>query len=208
MRIVITGASGFLGHLLADALLATRTFLAALIGRLVLADLPVALSSPRRCVQALLTLALAERGTGPGRLPWTSRLTTPVVFALAHLLLAAGLTGYAPARTLPGLRASAAVWSLGDLLVMGRAYGLVTDLAPPGGRGRHLAVFGTSWGVAATLAPLLGTQLLARAGTTTLWSAVAALCLLLAVFHLRVTPKSPSLCNAAEAVRRRVSGAA
>ncbi|MEU8031286.1 MFS transporter [Streptomyces sp. NPDC049099] len=137
------------------------------------------------------------------RLSWANRLTTPVALALAHVLLAAGLTGYALARTLPGLLVSAAVGSLGDLLVMGRVYALVTDLAPPGGSGRYLAVFGTSWGVAATLAPVLGTQLLDRAGTATLWSTMAALCLLLAALHLRVTPQSPALLNVAEAVSRR-----
>ncbi|MFE2247283.1 MFS transporter [Streptomyces lavendulae] len=124
------------------------------------------------------------------RLPCATRLTTPVALALAHLLLAAGLTGYALTRTLPALLASAAVKSLGDLLVMGRIYALVTDLAPAGASGRYLAVFGTSWGIAATLAPLIGTQLLAHAGTTALWSAMAAFCLLLAALHLRVTPDS------------------
>jgi MFS family permease len=125
------------------------------------------------------------------RLSWTSRLATPAALALAHLLLAAGLTGYALARTLPALLASAVVWSLGDLLVMGRVYALVTDVAPPGGSSRYLAVFGTSWGVAATLAPVLGTQLLAHAGTTALWSTMSGLCLLLAALHLRVTPDAP-----------------
>ncbi|MFJ9822796.1 MFS transporter [Streptomyces sp. NPDC101160] len=142
------------------------------------------------------------------RLPWTSRLTTPAALALAHLLLAAGLTGYALARTLPALLTAAAVWSLGDLLVMGRIYALVTDLAPPGATGRYLAVFGTSWGVAATLAPILGTQLLARTGTTTLWSTMAALCLLLAALHLRVTPQPPRLLNATEATRSPAAGTA
>lgn len=120
------------------------------------------------------------------------RLTTPVALAVAHLLLAAGLTGYALARTLPALLASAVVWGLGDLVIMGRVYALVTDLAPPGATGRYLSVFGTSWGVAATLAPVLGTQLIARAGSTTLWSTMAALCLLLAALHLRVGPRPRS----------------
>ncbi|WP_330461055.1 MFS transporter [Streptomyces sp. NBC_00820] len=155
------------------------------------------------------------------RLPWVARLTRSVALALAHLLLAAGLTGYALARDLPALLVSTAVWSLGDLLVMGRVYALVTDLAPSGGSGRYLAVFGTSWGIAATLAPVLGTQLLARAGTTTLWSTMAALCLLFAALHLRATPPSPrlgrrldlrlgfrlGLRNAAKSVRRRAPDA-
>ncbi|MFB7673086.1 MFS transporter [Kitasatospora purpeofusca] len=116
---------------------------------------------------------------------------TPPALALAHPLFAAGLIGLALTCTLPALIASVAVKSLGNLLVMGRIYALVTDLAPPGASGRYLAVFGTSWGVAGTLAPVLGTQLLAHAGTTALWSAMAAFCALLAAPHLRVTPEAP-----------------
>ncbi|MFI1585466.1 MFS transporter [Embleya sp. NPDC020630] len=137
------------------------------------------------------------------RLPWTARLTTPAALALAHALLAAGLTGYALAHTLPALLVAAAVGSLGDLLIMGRVYALVTDLAPPTGSGRYLAVFGTSWGIAATLAPICGTQLLARTGTTTLWSTMAVLCLLLAATHLRTTPQLPARHNPSAPTRPR-----
>ncbi|MFD4859756.1 MFS transporter [Streptomyces atratus] len=194
------------------ALLATGTAY-ALINQQTVMTLPLALARqglPAAYAGLLFTAAAATTVLAQPlvRLPWATRLTTPGALALAHLLLAAGLTGYALARTLPALLASAAMWSLGDLLVMGRIYALVTDLAPPGGSGRYLAVFGTSWGIAATLAPVLGTQLLARAGTTTLWSTMAALCLLLAALHLRVTPESPGLDNVAEAVRRRVPDAA
>ncbi|GCE02540.1 MFS transporter [Embleya hyalina] len=137
------------------------------------------------------------------RLSWTTRLTTPAALALAHVLLAAGLIGFAVAHTLPALLVSAAVGSVGDLLIMGRVYALVTDLAPPTGSGRYLAVFGTSWGIAATLAPVCGTQLLARTGTTTLWSTMAALCLLLAAAHLRTTPRPSALHNPPKPTRRR-----
>lgn len=137
------------------------------------------------------------------RLPRTARLTTPAALALAHVLLAVGLIGFALARTLPALLVAATVGSLGDLLIMGRVYALVTDLAPPTGSGRYLAVFGTSWGIAATLAPICGTQLLARTGTTTLWSTMAALCLLLAATHLRTTPKPPARHNFSAPTRPR-----
>ncbi|MER6736852.1 MFS transporter [Streptomyces puniciscabiei] len=179
----------------------------ALINQQTVMTLPLALARrglPAADAGLLFTAAAATTVLAQPlvRLSWVSRLTTPVALALAHLLLAAGLTGYALAHTLPALLVSAAVGSLGDLLVMGRVYALVTDLAPPGGSGRYLAVFGTSWGVAATLAPVLGTQLLAHAGTTTLWSTMAALCLLLAALHLRVTPDTPRLRNLPKALRR------
>ncbi|GAB2713554.1 MFS transporter [Kitasatospora kifunensis] len=167
----------------------------ALISQQTVITLPLALTRqnlPAADAGLLFTAAAATTVLAQPliRLPWVTRLSTPVALALAHLLLAAGLTGYALSRTLPALLASAAVESLGDLLVIGRVYALVTDLAPPGASGRYLAVFGTSWGIAATLAPVLGTQLLAHAGTTALWSAMAAFCLLLAALHLRVTPES------------------
>ncbi|MEU6663100.1 MFS transporter [Streptomyces sp. NPDC046821] len=185
----------------------------ALINQQTVMTLPLALTQqgrPAADAGLLFTAAAATTVLAQPliRLPWTSRLTTPVALALAHLLLAAGLVAYALAHTLPALLASAAVWSLGDLLVIGRVYALVTDLAPTGGSGRYLAVFGTSWGVAATLAPVLGTQLLARAGTTTLWSTMAALCLLLALLHLRVTPQSPGGREVARAARLHTPDAA
>ncbi|SEO57067.1 MFS transporter [Actinacidiphila rubida] len=166
----------------------------ALINQQTVIALPLALARrglPGADAGLLFTAAAATTVLAQplARLAWTSRLTTPVALAFAHLLLAAGLVGYALARTLPALLASAAVWSLGDLLIMGRVYALVTDLAPRGGSGRYLAVFGTSWGIAATLAPILGTQLLAHAGTTALWSVMACLCVLLAALHLRLTPR-------------------
>ncbi|MFD9593979.1 MFS transporter [Kitasatospora sp. NPDC059973] len=175
----------------------------ALVNQQTVVTLPLALARqglPAADAGLLFTAAAATTVLAQPliRLPFTTRLTTPVTLALAHLLLAAGLTGFALTRTLPALLAFAAVKSLGDLLVMGRVYALVTDLAPPGASGRYLAVFGTSWGIAATLAPLLGTQLLAHVGTTALWSAMAACCLLLAALHLRVTPESARSARSAQ----------
>ncbi len=40
----------------------------------------------------------------------------------------------------------------------------MSAIAPETGRGAYLAAYGTSWGIAAVVAPLLGTQLLAATG--------------------------------------------
>ncbi|MDH6135738.1 MFS family permease [Kitasatospora sp. MAA4] len=115
------------------------------------------------------------------RLERLAALSAPAALGLGYTLLAAGVAGYAVAHTLTAAAATTIVWSLGDLLIMGRAYALVADLAPPGGTGRYLAVYGVSWGIAAVAAPILGTQLLQYWGPTLLWSATAAACLALAV---------------------------
>ncbi len=117
------------------------------------------------------------------RLRRVSTVSAPTAFATGYLLLAAGLAGGATADTLGALLVCAVGWSLGDLLLVGRSYAVVANLAPPGATGRYLAVFGTSWGVAGVAAPLTGTQLLERAGTTWFWTSMAAACLVLAVVH-------------------------
>ncbi|GHB63018.1 MFS transporter [Streptomyces cirratus] len=118
------------------------------------------------------------------RLRRLAALPASAALALGYTLMAAGLAGYAVAHTLPALLAATAVWSLGDVLILGRAFSVVADLAPPGGTDRYLAVYGISWGIATTAAPVTATQLLARAGVTALWAGTAGLCLALAAAQL------------------------
>lgn len=110
-------------------------------------------------------------------------LSAPAAFAAGYLLLALGLGGYALADHLGAYLATTVVWSVGDLLLVGRVYAVVAGLAPPGGKGRYLAVYGTSWGIGGIAAPLMGTQLIEHAGPGGLWSVMALACLLLAVIQ-------------------------
>ncbi|GGP05312.1 MFS transporter [Nonomuraea glycinis] len=106
--------------------------------------------------------------------------------AAGAAFMAAGLAGYALAPVLPALAVATVVWSVGDLLIMGRAYAVVAGIAPPDARGRYLAVFGTSWGFATVAAPLAGTQLLERLGAQGLWACLAGACLVLAAASVSV----------------------
>ncbi|MEU4954196.1 MFS transporter [Streptomyces lavendulae] len=114
------------------------------------------------------------------RLRRLAALPDPAAMALGYALLAAGLAGYAAARTLPAFLAATAVLSVGEVLVLGRVLGVVAGLAPPGGTDRYLAAYGISWGVATVAAPVTATQLLERAGAGALWAGTAVLCLVLA----------------------------
>jgi hypothetical protein len=99
---------------------------------------------------------------------------------MGYTLLAVGLAGYGVLHSLGAHVASTVVWSLGDLMLMGRAFAMVADLAPTGATGRYMAVYGTSWGIAGVTAPLIGTQLLEHAGATALWLILSGACLTLA----------------------------
>jgi MFS family permease len=131
----------------------------------------------------LFTASALTICAGQPLLSWSrlATLSAPIAFVAGYLLLASGLGGYALAHDLAGYLAATVVWSVGDLLLVGRVYAVVARLAPAGAKGRYLAVNGTSWGIAGVATPVVGTQLLEHAGPTGLWGAMALVCLLLAV---------------------------
>ena len=65
--------------------------------------------------------------------------------------------------------ASVMLWTLGEILQAGLLVATVSDLAPVHLRGRYMGAFGFSFGVAAALAPILGSQVLDHGGETALW---------------------------------------
>jgi len=115
--------------------------------------------------------------------------------AAGYLVLGAGQLAIGFCTTLPAFAAATVVCGLGDLILLGRAYSIVAALAPAGASGRYLATYGTSWGIAAVAAPIIGTQLLAYGGPALVWSTCAGACLLLAavqpVLRRRLTMTVP-----------------
>ncbi|HET7432308.1 MAG TPA: MFS transporter [Nocardioides sp.] len=113
---------------------------------------------------------------------------TLLAVGLALAALAAGASALTPDAALPGAAylLPVVVWSLGDVVLLGEPFAVVAGLAPDAERGRYLAAYGVSWGVATTLAPVLAAGLLARGGPTLLWGACAAVAGVLAVTLSRV----------------------
>jgi MFS family permease len=147
-------------------------------------------------VSATLGLTLDQRGIPPtrvGLLFALSALTVVVgqpllrrgplarldawrAMAVGYALLGAGLLANGFASTLPQFAAATVLWSLGDLILLGRAYSLVADIAPEQSRARYFSVYGLCWGAAAVIGPFAGTQLLAHAGPGGLWTGCAIAC--------------------------------
>ena len=115
--------------------------------------------------------------------PWLRRLDDLSAMAVGFVVLATGLALTGVATTLVAYVVAAVVWSVGDLVLMGRAFTLVSAIAPEHGRGAYLAAYGTSWGIAAIVAPLVGTLLLDRTGPAVTWACLAVVCLLLAASY-------------------------
>ncbi|MGZ0151764.1 MFS transporter [Kribbella sp. WER1] len=103
--------------------------------------------------------------------------------AIGYVLLATGLLTSAFAHSLLIFVLAAVLWSLGDLFLLTRYLTQASGLAPDNARGRYLAIFGLSWGIATTVAPLTVTQLLKTSGPTGLWLTSAAVAGALAVLQ-------------------------
>ena len=103
--------------------------------------------------------------------------------AIGYALLATGLIVSAFAHTLLVFLLAAVLWSLGDLFLLTRYLTQASGLAPAAARGRYLAIFGLSWGIATTIAPLTVTQLLKTSGPTGLWLTSAAVAAVLAALQ-------------------------
>jgi MFS family permease len=92
----------------------------------------------------------------PFAIRWLGRFGRLSVLAAGFALIGVGfgLTGFAHSAW--GYAVTVVVWTLGEIATAGVAGSLVADLAPPEARGRYAAVWGSSFGVATLIAPLLG----------------------------------------------------
>lgn len=119
--------------------------------------------------------------------PALARHDTGRLLAAAALLIGAGygvnaLAGWLP--PLPVFAAGVALWTVGEVVGFPAAAAVVASLSPPALRGRYQGAFSMSWGVAFTIAPVLGGEVLTRAGARTLWVACLAIGVAVAAGHI------------------------
>ncbi len=148
-------------------------------------DLPTSGTGFILAVSAV-TLILAQR------LLRVQNLDDFTSLSIGYALLAIGLIVSAFAQTLAVYLLATVLWSLGELFLLTRYLTLASGLAPDHARGRYLAVFGLSWGIATAIAPLTVTWLLESFGPEGLWLSGAAVAVVLAAsqpwFRKRLAP--------------------
>jgi MFS family permease len=163
----------------------------------------VARGLPAADVGLLLAVAAATVAFGQPLLTAgpVARLDDFAAMAVGYLLLGAGLVSVGLVHDLVPLAAATVLWSLGDLVLIGRATAVVAGIAPAGARGGYLATYGLGWGVAAIVGPLVGTRLLAAGGPVLLWSVLGVVCLGLAAVQPVVRRELSGRTPPANAVR-------
>src|SRR5205823_5537384 len=107
--------------------------------------------------------------------PWVSRALAGFprhrVLAAAAALVGIGFALTAAVQGIPGYVVSISVWSLGEIAMAGIAPAAVADTAPPALRGAYQGLLQVGGGAAALLAPILGSLVMGRPGSATLWIA-------------------------------------
>ena len=106
----------------------------------------------------------------PITIRWLAKQRLVVVFAGGSVLLGLGFFLTLFARSVPAYAITVLVWTLGEIAFNAVGPALVADLAPVHLRGRYNGVFGTSFGAAALVAPIVGTLMLQHLGEGWLWS--------------------------------------
>lgn len=105
----------------------------------------------------------------PVTIRWLAKQRPVLVFSGGAVLLGLGFFLTLFARSVPEYAATVLVWTLGEIAFNAVGPALVADLAPVHLRGRYNGVFGTSFGAAALIAPILGTLALQHLGEGWLW---------------------------------------
>jgi MFS family permease len=111
------------------------------------------------------------------------------VLAVSMLLVGLGFGLGAFVHEWWGYALSVVVWTLGEIGYATMIGAVLADLAPIDLRGGYMGLAGAlSWGLGSAIGPLLGTNLLEVAGRTAVWSACAALGVVLCAAQLALAP--------------------
>ena len=106
------------------------------------------------------------------------------VMAASALLVAVGFGANAVAHGAIFYAGAIAIWTLGEIAQAPVGPSIVADLAPAARRGSYQGFYLMAWGAASSLAPLMGSAILGRWGSSVLWVGCFALVGLCAVGHL------------------------
>jgi MFS family permease len=121
----------------------------------------------------------------------TRRLTNhdrPRVLALAAIGMGLGFSLHGVSGWLVMHAVAIAVWTMAEICLTPTSSAVVATLAPAHARGRYQGVYTMSWGLAMTLAPIAGPEVMARFGAPVLWGGCLVLGGLVALGYLAWGP--------------------
>jgi MFS family permease len=94
---------------------------------------------------------------------WTQRFRRFRMIALGNLLIGLGFGSLLIASSVPGFVVFILIWTLGEMIESPLASAVAADRAPLHARGRYQSAYGSMFGLAWMLGPVLGTSIYQRA---------------------------------------------
>lgn len=99
------------------------------------------------------------------------RISPLKVVAVSSLFIGVGYGMTSFVHSLPFIILSVVVWTVGEMLTAPMTITWTSRRAGDGNRGRYMGAYGMCYSACAVVAPLAGTWVYQRAGSTTLWTA-------------------------------------
>lgn len=106
------------------------------------------------------------------------------VLAVGALLQGVGFGLTAAGHSIGWYAFTIIIWTTAELCYSPVSPAVVSDLAPTSLRGTYQGVYAMAWGAGSFIAPLAGSFVLGRWGSTALWSGSFAVCLVAVALHL------------------------
>jgi MFS family permease len=129
-----------------------------------------------------LIIVLAEVRTNAAMAHWPHRRA----LALGAMLLGVGFGGLAFAHSVSAIIVTVVIWTAGEIVFLPTLSAYVSELAPRGRAGEYMGYYLMAFGIAFAVAPWLGTEVMERFGSKTLWLASLAFGLISACLLLRI----------------------
>jgi MFS family permease len=150
--------------------------------------------SARGVSKAWLGVVLAVNGVlivfvQPFLAPRLARRNHSRVLATGAALVGLGFGLNALAHGALAFSVATSVWTIGEIFTLPIGNAVVADVAPLEMRGRYQGAYGLSFGVAGSIAPLIGTAVFQQIGPAALWTGCLVLGLIVAIGHLALEPR-------------------
>lgn len=116
--------------------------------------------------------------------------------ALGTLLIGTGFGAMALASTPWAIVGTVVIWTFGEMILFPSAANYVADISTPARRGQYMGAYTMAFGLALTIGPWLGTEILAEHGPTVLWSGAfvcGIVAALIAAYSARMAPVQAAL---------------
>jgi MFS family permease len=129
-----------------------------------------------------LLIVLLEVRINSATAHWSHRRA----LALGAFLIGTGFGALALARNVPAIIATVVVWTAGEMIFLPTASAFVSEIAPRARQGEYMGYYTMCFGLAYAVGPWLGSVVMQRYGSPTLWLGCAAFGLISALLLIRV----------------------